>query len=73
MHFQDRAVELWKVIAKRYAGNPWVAGYNPLNEPTDEQHIRLIAWYERVEKAIRQVDPDHILFLGTIPLFQVLM
>ena len=40
------------MIAERYASNPWVADYNPLNEPTDEHHMRLIAWYERVEKAV---------------------
>src|SRR5215211_7025257 len=34
-HFQDRAVNLWEVIAARYKGNPWVAGYNPINEPAD--------------------------------------
>ncbi|MCB0776665.1 MAG: cellulase family glycosylhydrolase, partial [Chitinophagaceae bacterium] len=26
--FQDRVVNLWEVIAKRYKGNPWVAGYD---------------------------------------------
>jgi aryl-phospho-beta-D-glucosidase BglC (GH1 family) len=61
--FQDRAVQLWRAIAAHYAGNPVVAGYNPLNEPADPQHTRLVAWYERVEQAIRAVDPDHILFL----------
>ncbi|KAG9123245.1 hypothetical protein FRC07_015196, partial [Ceratobasidium sp. 392] len=39
-----------------------VAGYNPLNEPTDEEHYRVLAWYERAQKAIHAVDPDHILF-----------
>ncbi|GKT90029.1 endoglucanase C [Colletotrichum tofieldiae] len=34
-HFQDRVINLWQVLAKRYAGNPWIAGYNPLNEPAD--------------------------------------
>lgn len=48
---------------QHYKGNTWVAGYNPLNEPTDEEHVRLIAFYERIEKAIRAVDPHHILFL----------
>ncbi|OJJ47052.1 hypothetical protein ASPZODRAFT_131983 [Penicilliopsis zonata CBS 506.65] len=60
---QDRTVWLWKQIAARYKGNPWVAGYNPLNEPCDPQHVRLPAFYERVEKEIREVDPDHILWL----------
>ncbi|KAF7595253.1 hypothetical protein BBP40_006753 [Aspergillus hancockii] len=60
---QDRTVWLWEQIAARYKSNPWVAGYNPLNEPCDPEHIRLPAFYERVEKAIRAVDPDHILWL----------
>lgn len=46
----------------RYKENPWVAGYNPLNEPADSEHSRLVEWYARVEKAIRRIDPDHILF-----------
>ncbi|KAK9234150.1 glycoside hydrolase superfamily [Lipomyces kononenkoae] len=61
--FQDRVVHLWTIIAARYKGNPWVAGYNPLNEPADEQWTRLLAFYERIERAIREVDPDHILWL----------
>ena len=50
-------------IDQHYKDNTWVAGYNPLNEPTDEEHTRLLAFYERIEKAIRAVDPYHILFL----------
>ncbi|KAH6893141.1 glucan 1,3-beta-glucosidase [Thelonectria olida] len=60
---QDRAIQLWEAIAAHYKGNPVVAGYNMLNEPADPQHVRLIAWYERAEKAIRAIDPDHMLFL----------
>jgi hypothetical protein len=33
---QDRAVHLWEAIADRYKDNPWIAGYNPVNEPADE-------------------------------------
>ncbi|GJC89755.1 beta-xylosidase [Colletotrichum liriopes] len=61
--FQDRAIQLWEALARHYAGNKVIAGYNPLNEPADPEHTRLIAWYERAEKAIRAIDPDHILFL----------
>ncbi|KLU90851.1 hypothetical protein MAPG_09376 [Magnaporthiopsis poae ATCC 64411] len=60
---QDRAIQLWEALAAHYKGNPIIAGYNPLNEPADPKHTRLIAWYERAEKAIRAVDPDHMLFL----------
>jgi len=34
-----------------------------MNEPADSEHWRLQAWYKQVEKAMRGVDPDHILFL----------
>lgn len=61
--FQDRAVQLWVALAKHYADNNWVAGYNPMNEPGDPDHVNLQAWYARVEKAIREVDPNHILYL----------
>ncbi|KAL4959627.1 glycoside hydrolase family 5 protein [Aspergillus stella-maris] len=67
---QDRAIRLWEVIASRYAGNLVVAGYNPLNEPADptlddegRPSARLLVWYARVEKAIRAVDAEHMLFL----------
>jgi hypothetical protein len=48
---------------QHYKDNTWVAGYNPLNEPTDESHTALLAFYERIEKAIRAIDQNHILFL----------
>lgn len=34
-----------------------------MNEPGDPEHIQLQAFYARVERAIREVDPDHILWL----------
>ncbi|KAJ4215722.1 hypothetical protein FSOLCH5_011521 [Fusarium solani] len=61
--FQDRTVWLWEELAKHYKGNPWVAGYNPINEPADPLHYRLPAFYSRLDKAIRAIDPDHILWL----------
>ncbi|ETN38863.1 uncharacterized protein HMPREF1541_06904 [Cyphellophora europaea CBS 101466] len=61
--FQDRTVWLWEELAKHYKGNPWVAGYNPINEPADPQQVRLPAFYARLDKAIRAIDPDHILWL----------
>ncbi|KAG8699555.1 hypothetical protein FRC09_006548 [Ceratobasidium sp. 395] len=60
IEFQNRAIALWEKLAERYKGNTWVAGYNPLNEPTDEEHTRVLDWYARAEKAIHAVDPDHI-------------
>lgn len=60
---QDRLVWLWKKLASIYKDNRWVAGYNPINEPCDPQHYRLPAFYARLAKEIREVDPNHILFL----------
>ncbi|MCJ1478105.1 hypothetical protein MMC13_006780 [Lambiella insularis] len=60
---QDRKIWLWEQIAQRYKGNPWIAGYNPINEPCDPEHWRLPAFYDRIEPAIRRIDPDLILWL----------
>jgi aryl-phospho-beta-D-glucosidase BglC (GH1 family) len=62
-HFQDRIVHLWEVIADRYKGNLWVAGYNPVNEPGDPGAEMIVPFYRRLYQAIRAVDPNHILFL----------
>jgi endoglucanase len=62
-HFQDRAVNLWKAIASRYRGHPWVAGYNPINEPADPTGGRLVEVSRRLVDAIREHDPDHVVFL----------
>ncbi|KAJ3518418.1 hypothetical protein NMY22_g13690 [Coprinellus aureogranulatus] len=60
--FRDRSLWLWSELAKHYKGNKWIAGYNPLNEPTDSKHTRVIEFYNQVYKVIRAEDPDHIIF-----------
>jgi endoglucanase len=61
--FQDQVVELWQAIARYFAGQPAVAGYNPVNEPADPGGERIGPFYQRLSEAIRQEDPRHILFL----------
>ena len=73
--FQDRFVALWEEFARRYQGNPTIAGYNVMNEPvTNAPFGRFTSqytpnWeiinqiYRRVVSAIRAIDPDHIIFL----------
>src|SRR5262245_35994599 len=61
--FQDRVVHLWEAMARRYRDNPWVAGYNPINEPGDASGEVIGPFYRRLHEAVRAVDPDHILFL----------
>ena len=62
-HFQDRTVNIWEHIAERYRGNPWVAGYNPINEPADLSEQLIMPFYRRLYEAILDVDPDHLIFL----------
>ena len=61
--FQDRALHLWEVIADRYKNQPWVAGYDVINEPADPTGKKLFPYYKRLRDAIRKIDPNHILFL----------
>ncbi len=62
-HFQDRTVNIWERIADRYKDNPWVAGYNPINEPSDPTEEMVMPFYRRLYDAIRAVDPGHLIFL----------
>ena len=61
--FQDRALHLWEVIADRYKNEPWVAGYDLINEPADPTGEKVFPYYKRLREAIIKIDPKHILFL----------
>lgn len=61
--FQDRVVHLWETLAARYRNHPWIAGYDLLNEPADPNGTAVRALYTRLVKAVRAIDPDHILFI----------
>ncbi|MEN1974842.1 glycoside hydrolase family 5 protein [Cellulomonas olei] len=61
-----RTVALWTAIARHYADEPVVAGYDLLNEPLPHewQHRypdRLVALYRELTTAIREVDTRHVL------------
>lgn len=62
--FQDQVCALWREIARRYADDPCIAGYDVLNEPGYGLAPETInGFYQRVTQAVREVDRDHILFL----------
>ncbi|HLP16738.1 MAG TPA: glycoside hydrolase family 5 protein [Bacteroidota bacterium] len=67
---QRQAAMLWKFIAKRYAKETIVIGYDLLNEPIahffDTSHFnpRLEPVYKKIVAAIREADKNHICFLG---------
>ena len=67
---QERLVAIWQRIARRYSGNRTVLGYDLLNEPIPTYpallplNPKLEPVYKKLTAAIRQVDKNHILFLG---------
>ena len=62
---QEKLASLWKQLAIRYKDEPWVAGYDLINEPNWDLPggtlLRTI--YERVTDSIRTIDTEHILFI----------
>ncbi|HEX8630660.1 MAG TPA: cellulase family glycosylhydrolase, partial [Catenuloplanes sp.] len=62
-HFQDRVVHLWETLAGHYRAEPYVAGYNLINEPADPTGTVIGPFYDRLVAAVRAVDDRHILFL----------
>lgn len=61
IHFEDRAVALWKELARRYKDEPAVAMYGIMNEPEAHDATCLNRYYRRVTDAIRAIDSRHIL------------
>ena len=70
---QDRLVDLWVKIAKRYSDEPTVIAYNLLNEPlprrtgaADKYGHLVEPLYKRITTAIREVDTNHMITLEGI-------
>lgn len=70
--YQDSMEKLWIAIASRYKGNPTVAAYDIMNEAQINGEIESIQQdprnilYDRMYRAIRNVDPDHIIMIEGI-------
>ena len=64
---QDRLVVLWTELARRFATETAVLGYDLLNEPIAPQHSQyngqLWPIYKRTGAAIRAVDAHHLLIV----------
>ncbi|UCF38883.1 MAG: cellulase family glycosylhydrolase, partial [Acidobacteriota bacterium] len=63
---QDLTVEIWTEIARRYAAERQIIGYDLLNEPvmpSGYSNAVLKAFYQRLRTAIREVDTNHLLFV----------
>jgi endoglucanase len=67
---QDLTVNIWRKIAARFSNEPAVIGYDLLNEPiapyfdSDSLNLKLEPLYRKITAGIRQVDRNHIIFLG---------
>lgn len=68
--YRQWTIDLWRTIAKRYANEPGVGGYDIFDEPYDTESsgtfsggvATLRQMYLDVTAAIRAVDPNHVLF-----------
>ncbi len=68
---QKTTIALWKKLADRYKDETIVIGYDLLNEPLphylenkEELNQLLEPLYKKITTAIREVDKNHIVFLG---------
>ena len=68
---QQTTIALWKKLADRYKDETIVVGYDLLNEPLphylenkDVLNPLLEPLYKKISAAIREVDKNHIIFLG---------
>jgi hypothetical protein len=67
---QERTIQLWRKIADRYKNERIVIGYDLLNEPIahffDQKKLNplLEPLYKRITAAVREVDTNHLIFLG---------
>jgi len=67
---QELTVRIWRKIAERYREEPTVVGYDLLNEPiphffdTAYFNPKLEPLYRKIVAGIREVDKNHVVFLG---------
>ena len=74
---QQKLVALWKKLAERYRDEPWIGGYDIINEPNwsfevgkhkhgieDTLNAPLRALMVDITRAIREVDQNHIIILS---------
>ena len=57
-------IHMWQHIAGHYKDNPWIAGYDLLNEPALVPNQKLFSdFYIDLITAVRAIDSSHILFI----------
>jgi hypothetical protein len=58
------AIDVWRVLAQRFAANPHVAAYDVMNEPMPATAQALHDFYVDILAAIRASDRNHIVMLA---------
>ncbi|MDR0429791.1 MAG: glycoside hydrolase family 5 protein [Tannerellaceae bacterium] len=68
---QQKFIDIWVKIADYYKNESIILGYELINEPIapyfdtmEELNSKLEPLYKRTVRAIREVDPNHIILLG---------
>jgi hypothetical protein len=72
---RQKTIALWRKLAERYATEPWIGGYDLLNEPNwtfegkdkngkeDSSNKPIWDLYQAITRAIREVDTNHLIVI----------
>lgn len=80
-NIQDKYADFWRVVAKEFKGNEYVIGYDIWNEPfpgglwddltlllpNKGDMLQALPMYTKIDKAIREIEPNYILFFENMP------
>ena len=80
-NIQEKFVEFWKVVVKRFKGNKYILGYDLWNEPAPggplediknmipgrPDKVDILPVYRKVNDALREIDPNYILYFENTP------
>ena len=60
---QDLLAHIWQRVAARYKDDPWIGGWDLINEPGrwDDKHLSLGELYQKVTTSIRTVATHHLI------------
>lgn len=64
---KDKTVALWKKLAERYSDEPWVGGYDLINETNwtfpEGNNSQMRELFGNITDAIREVDTNHMIII----------
>jgi hypothetical protein len=63
---KDKTIALWRKLAERYSDEPWIGGYDLINEPNwplPTGNAPLWDLLKNITTAIREVDKNHLIFI----------